>query len=151
MAHLASRARAEQAVVLRARGWTLQEIADELGYASRGSVRTAIDRELARSSPETADSARRSLLESARYTSRRWHDAFDTAVVARDVEAMAHAHRGLCRDRDMVAKLVGAYAPERAEVDVRVTSVEDTRKRLLAQLERDMPALPVIDAEEVTP
>jgi hypothetical protein len=95
-------------------------------------------------------------LDSARYTSRRWHDAFDAAVSACDVEAMAHAHRGLCRDRDMVAKLTGAYAPEKAQLDVVVSTVEATRQRLLAQVERDVPALrtdhrsdqlPVIDAE----
>lgn len=152
MAHLASRARAEQAVVLRARGWTLQEIADELGFANRGTAGRAIENELARKLPETADAARRSLLDSARYTARRWHDAFDTAVDACDVEGMANAHRGLCRDRDMVAKLTGAYAPERAEIEVTVSAVEDTRRRLLAKLERDTSALPaalpaVVDAE----
>ncbi len=150
MAHYASRAHAEQAVTLRARQWTLQEIADHLGYASRGACRNAIERELARTAPEaTPDAARRSLLDSARYTSRRWHDAFENAVAARDIEAMANAHRGLCRDRDHVAKLTGAYAPEKAELDVTVSVVEDTRRRLLAKLESEKSALPVVEAEVV--
>lgn len=36
--------RATRAAELRGQGWTLQEIADELGYASKGSVHNAIDR-----------------------------------------------------------------------------------------------------------
>jgi hypothetical protein len=38
----------------RARGWTLQEIATELGFANRSTARRAIENELARSCPAFA-------------------------------------------------------------------------------------------------
>ena len=38
MSRLDSRARAEEAIVLRGREWTWQEIADALGYRSRGAA-----------------------------------------------------------------------------------------------------------------
>lgn len=40
-------------------------------------------------------------------------------------------------------------APEKAQLDVTVSTVEDTRRRLLAFVEREQAALPVVDAETV--
>ena len=150
MSRLDSRARAEEAIVLRGREWTWQEIADALGYRSRGAAQVAVARELARTAPESADTARRYLLVSAKYASRMLHDRLDAAYQRGDDDTVALHNRELCRNRDQIARLTGAYMPEKTELDVTVSTVEDTRRRLLARLERDtsaLPALPVIDAE----
>jgi hypothetical protein len=104
---------------MRARNPTLEEIRVALGFSSRGAVKSAIDAELARTAPDAVspERARRYLLESAKDTARRWHDKFEQAYKRGDIEAMAESHRGLCRDRDLEAKLVGAYASQRVEVE----------------------------------
>lgn len=116
MSRRASRERAEQAVIMRARGATFQEIADALGYASRASAERAVSMELRRTSPTTPDDARKFLLASARDTTAKWAAEFEAAYGAKDVERMAEAHRAICRDRELSAKVSGAFAP----VDVRV-------------------------------
>jgi hypothetical protein len=51
MTRYSSRDRAEEAVKLRAREYTWQEIAGRFGFSSRGAVRFAADRQLQRTAP----------------------------------------------------------------------------------------------------
>jgi hypothetical protein len=142
-----SRARAERAFGLRAVGRTWREVANELGYKSVGAAQLAVSRHLARSSPESADTTRRGAVESLRITTSVLFDRFAAAVGREDDATVVLLNREIVRNRDQLAKLTGAYMPEKTEVDVRLSTVEDTRRRLLARLEQDVPALPVIDAE----
>ena len=62
MTRYSSRDRAEEAVKLRAREYTWQEIAGRLGFSSRGAVRLAADRRLQRTAPEAAPAQLASVL-----------------------------------------------------------------------------------------
>jgi hypothetical protein len=82
--------------------------------------------------------------------------AMAEAQEAGDHQMVATLMAAVTRDDAELAKLFGLNAPERAEVDVRV-STEDNRKRLLALAEskaaalraQSSSALPVIDCEAV--
>lgn len=151
-----SRARAERASVLRSIGRSWREVANELGYRSIGAAQRAVERHERRNGPEPVETSRRSLITSARITHSILFDRFAAAIAREDDETAAMLNRELVRNRDQLARLQGAYAPERAEVSVHVTA-EDTRQRLLAvaserdRASRSLPlaAVPVIDAEAV--
>lgn len=141
----ASRARAERAFSLRAIGRSWSEVRDELGYKSVGAAQTAVSRHMARNSAEHVDTTRRGAVESLRITTSVLFDRFAAAVVREDDATVALLNREIVRNRDQLARLTGAYMPERAEVDVTVAGVESTRRALLERLER-----PVLEAEVVS-
>lgn len=118
----ASRERAERCVILRSRGLTWQQVADEVGLPSRGAAERAAKAELDRTSPDSPGTARRYLLANARDTAARWHVAFENAAAARDVEGMISAHAGLVKDRDMQARLTGSYMPTEVNATVGISS-----------------------------
>ena len=103
-----SRHRAEQAFRLRAVGRSWQEGATALGYRGRQSAQDAVRRHLDRTAPESAEAARRSLVESARITSAVLFDRFAAAVAGEDAQTVAVLNRELARNRDQLAKLLGA-------------------------------------------
>jgi hypothetical protein len=138
-----SRARAERAFGLRAVGRTWQEIADALGYKSRGAAQDAVRRHMDRTAPDSPEAARRSALESLRITSATLFGAFSAAATRRDDKALAALNAELARNRDQFAKLTGAYQPERAEVEVAVM-VQQTPADLLAEYEAKL--LAFVDA-----
>lgn len=156
-----SRARAERAFQLRAIGRSWRQIANELDYRSTGAVVNAVNRHMAREAAESADTSRRSLVESARLTQSVLFDRFAAAVARQDDQTVAVLNRELARNRDQLAKLLGAYAPERSEVDVTVGRspaellAESKAQTLAALAERrgNAGALPVatnvIDAEVI--
>lgn len=148
-----SRARAERAFGLRSIGRTWREVCNELGYKSVGAAQLAVSRHLTRSSPEPVEVTRRGAVESLRITTSVLFDRFAAAVGREDDATVALLNREIVRNRDQLAKLTGAYMPERTEVDVRVSTVEDNRRRLLAQLERKsvLPAVIDVEVEEVKP
>ena len=149
-----SRERAEKAAILRAIGRSWREVCRELGFKSIGAAQLAVQRHERRNGPEPVETSRRSLITSARITHSILFDRFAAAIDREDDATAALLNRELVRNRDQLARLTGSYAPERAEVSVRV-STEDNRRRLLALVERDSaqraatPALPVIDAEAI--
>jgi hypothetical protein len=69
------------------------------------------------------------------------------AYVRGDDDGLVMLNRELARNDSELAKLQGLYAP--TEVSVTVSAVEDTRRALLERLDRDTPALPVIDVQAV--
>jgi hypothetical protein len=132
-----SRARAERAFQLRAIGRSWRQIATELGYKSNGAAQTAVARHEQREGPEPVERTRRSLVESTRITTSVLFDRFAAAVSREDDQTVAMLNREIVRNRDQLAKLLGAYAPERSEVDVNVHStttaiLAEARQRLLA-------------------
>ena len=139
-----SRARAERAFQLRALGWSWSRIADTLDYKSHSAAATAVKRHEERVGAEPVESSRRSLIESARITTGVLFDRFAAAADRGDDRTIAMLNGELCRNRDQLAKLTGAYVPERSEVDLTVRQspsqiIADAQARLLA----------VIDAEVV--
>lgn len=137
-----SRARAERAFQLRAIGWSWNQIAEHLEYRSHGAAQTAVQRYERRTKGETPDSSRRALIESARVTTRVLFDRFAAAAEREDDKTLALLNGELARNRDQLAKLTGAYAPERAEIDVRVQSptqiITEATERLLAVIDADV-------------
>lgn len=119
-----SRARAERAFQLRAIGWSWNRIAVELQYASHGAAQTAVKRHEARTSGESSESSRRSLIESARLTTAVLFDRFAAAADREDDKTMALLNGEITRNRDQLAKLTGAYTP----VDVNVTTADDVKR-----------------------
>lgn len=147
-----SRARAERAFQLRSIGRTWREVANELEYRSVGAAQLAVSRHLKRTGPDPTETSQRSLIESARLTTAVLFDRFAAAAERQDDDTLAMLNRELVRNRDQVAKLVGAYAPDRTEVDVSVTAAQ-FRDRVLAVAQRadQAPPPPVIDAETIEP
>jgi hypothetical protein len=137
-----SRARAERAFQLRAIGWTWHQIADALGYRSHGAAQTAVKRHERREAPESAESSRRSLIESVKITNRVLYDRFAGAADRGDDKTIAMLNGELCRNRDQLAKLTGAYVP--TEVDV---TVRQSPSQLLAEYQDKL--LAIVDAEVI--
>lgn len=154
-----SRARAERAFQLRAIGRSWRQIAAELDYRSTGAVVNAVNRHMQREAAEPRETSRRSLIESARITHSVLFDRFAAAVAREDDATTALLSRELARNRDQLAKLLGAYAPERAEVSHDMSGldaaafVEAIRSRALALAEANAArsaAIPsTIDAEVI--
>lgn len=139
MSHRDSRARAEEALRLRAKRKTYQEIADMLGFQTRAGARLAVERLLGRRASATNFVAveRGTTAESLRSQEEALQPLFDAAVERDDQDAaviLSRELRSLANDR---ARLTGIAAPTRTEVDVRVHMtpaqiIADARQRLLA-------------------
>ncbi|WP_233164911.1 hypothetical protein [Mycobacterium sp. AT1] len=132
---LDSRHRAEQAERLAATGATWQEIADSLDYRSRQAARQAVLRLRDRTPPETIEQARRKHDAALQLIQRNGFTRYLLAIEDGDDDtALAYAKeiRATVTER---AKLAGAYAPQRTEVDVSVsTDVTAVIDRLESEL-----------------
>ena len=147
-----SRVRAAEASDLRACLRTWQEIADVLGYASRGAAKLAVERYRARNRPESAAEARRTSVDRTEIVMRALIERFAAAKYRGDDQALVLLAREI-RGADVeLAKLQGLNAPARSEVSVRPDRafLEAWWSRL-----KSMPPgavqrqLPVVDAEVV--
>ena len=144
MSRLNSWLRAEKALELRGRGRTWQEIADALGFRSRGAAQLAVTRHAKRTALESGspETTRRYLLEQARYDTRALENGMTAAVERGDDENVQRYAATRVKVRDQVARLTGAYEPERTEVNITVgQSIEANRQRLL-ELTEAKAALP---------
>jgi hypothetical protein len=150
-----SRARAERVFILRAiegRPWSF--IRDAERFGSVGSAQMAYRRFLTRNPVPDGKTALAEIIARKRFATGTALRAMAEAQAAGDHQMVATLMAAVTRDDAELAKLFGLNAPERAEVDLRV-STEDNRKRLLALAEtkagalaaQALPALPVIDAE----
>jgi hypothetical protein len=149
-----SRLRAERAFGLRAIGRTWREVCNELGYKSVGAAQLAVSRHMARMDPESVDTTRRGALESLRITTSVLFDRFAAAVVREDDNTVVLLNREIVRNRDQLARLTGAYTPERTEVDVTLTQasfIESIRTRAVEMVDARAAVLPAVDAEVVEP
>ncbi|MBF9351746.1 hypothetical protein BKG80_22400 [Mycobacteroides chelonae] len=119
---LDARHRAEQAAKMNATGATWQEIADHLGYRSRQAAQQAVTRLTANTPPETVEQARAKHDAALQILQRKDFTRYLTALESGDDEtAIKYSKelRGIVTER---AKMAGAYAPERQQVDVNVTT-----------------------------
>jgi hypothetical protein len=158
-----SRARAEQAFRLRAVGRSWQEIANALGYRSRGAAQLAAKRLLDRNAPESNEAARRSASEGLRITMATLFTTLSDARERRDDQTVISAARAIGDTVDKITRLNGLLVPVAQQVDVTVTQ---TPAAIIDRMESDLLALAaqhqqqhrqhqlpgnVIDAEVIEP
>lgn len=141
-----SRSRAEEARRLRAVARTWSEIAIELGYGSPSAAYMAVQRLEKRTPAVSADAVRRSASEGLRVMRAVLFEQFADAKVRADNEDLVMIGKELRQNINDDAKLHGAHAPQRSQLDVNVrqsamTIIADARERLLS----------VIDGEVVGP
>ena len=143
MSRYRSRAGAEAAYELRCAHYSWREVRDKLGYRSVGAAQCAVNGHVARMGREPTETSRAARKDAIRLRSRALGERFADAFFKGDDDRLVMLNRELARNDSKLAKLQGLYAPQ--QVAVTVTSVEDTRRRLLAQVER----VPAIDAQVI--
>ncbi|MFA1701657.1 hypothetical protein ACDT10_01935 [Mycobacterium intracellulare] len=133
-----SRERAARAATLRALQYSWRDVCSELGYRSVGAAQLAVKGHYQRNPGDPCEVTQRNLLEQTRVTSRALLSRFAAAAERRDDDTLAMLNRELVRNRDQIAKLTGAYAPDRQQVDV---SVSADPAAIIARAEADLLAL----------
>jgi hypothetical protein len=113
--------------------------------------KVAVKRHERRSGAESVETSRRSLIESARITTRVLFDRFAAAVDRGDDYTAALLNRELRGNRDQLARLQGAYMPELAEVNVNVRQtpgeiIREAQERLLTVIDAE-----VVGTKEIEP
>ena len=142
-----SRARAEEALRLRAKRMTWAAISAELGFQHRSGARLAVERLIGRRSanPMTKLTERAVSAESLRVQEQGLQPLFDAAVERRDEEAavlVSKELRSLVSDR---AKISGIAAPQAVDVNLSVGEIiAQTRQRLLSVIDAE-----VVDIREI--
>lgn len=148
MSHKASRARAVEALRLRARGWTWLEVAAELDFVNESGARMAVNRLIAEATddPQYKSTARFVSDEAMRMQYQRLLPLFETAVDDGDVETAVAVAKELRATSETRTKLTGIGAPKQVEHSV---AVEFTNE--VAAARQRMKALPsnVLDVEVI--
>ncbi len=142
-----SRARAEQAAALRAMGYPWRAIADSLGFKSHGAAQLAVARHHQRSPLPSGDMARRTAAQRLNTVVTSLFERFAVAKQDGDDDTLVMLSKEIRNNTAEMAKLHGAYAPQRTEVDLKVSTSEtaiiaEARRRLL-ELDN------IVDAEVV--
>lgn len=147
-----------EALALRARGWTFDQIATEMGYSDRSAARKAVDRALAGAVRETAEEAKTLLLADLNAAKQAvWvvleanHLVISEGRIVKlgdeplpDDEPVLKAVDRLVKIDQELAKIYGAYAP--AKHEVRTIDAIDAR---LLELADSVAALDARDAAAV--
>lgn len=142
-----SRARAEEAWRLRVVGRTWWEIANELGYGSAGAVYTAVQRLHKRTPAASPDTVRRSAAEGLRVMRAVLFERFADAKDRGDNEDLTLLGRELRNNIAEDAKLHGAYAPVKSQLDVNVST---SATAIIAAAKQQLLAIDnTIDAEVI--
>ncbi|WP_225332118.1 hypothetical protein [Mycobacterium intracellulare] len=153
---LDARARAEAAERMAATGATWAEIATQLGYRSRQAAQQAVRRLGDRTPPESVEAARRKHDNALRLLQRSGFTRYLTALQSGDDDTALRYAKELRSTVAERAKLGGAYAPQRAEVDVNVSTdptaiIDRLETELLALVSQRPPQTAIggniIDAE----
>ena len=129
---------------MAATGATWQEIADQLGYRSRQAASQAVKRLGNRTPPETVEQARAKHDNALRLLQRSNFTRYLTALHAGDDNTALQYSKEIRSTVFERAKLAGAYAPQRAEVDVNVSTnpsaiIDRMESELLALLAQRQP------------
>lgn len=107
---------------MAATGATWQEIADQLGYRSRQAASQAVKRLGKRTPPETVEQARSKHDNALRLLQRSNFTRYLTALQAGDDSVALQYSKEIRSTVAERAKLVGAFAPAQAVVDVTVST-----------------------------
>jgi hypothetical protein len=152
-----SRSRAEEAFRLRAVGRTWAEISATLGYRSRGAAQLAVRRLMDRTPPETAEHARAQASEGLRITKSVLFAELAAAKCRGDSQGLVAAAKAIADMIERDARLNGLHAPQRTEVDMKVSAdpaaiIDRLESELLALVARREPQTAlgggnIIDAE----
>lgn len=141
---------------MAATGATWQEIATQLGYRSRQAAQQAVRRLGDRTPPESVEAARRKHDNALRLLQRSGFTRYLTALQSGDDDTALRYAKELRSTVAERAKLGGAYAPQRAEVDVNVSAnpaaiIDRLETELLALVSQRSPQTAlggnIIDAE----
>jgi hypothetical protein len=143
-----------QALGYRARGWTYERIANEMGYANRSGAQKAVERAMATAVRETTEAAKTLLLADLNALKKEaWgvleatHITVSHGQVVRiegpdgekvpipDDGPVLNAIDRIVRIDAEIAKIYGAYAPTRSEV-LTMDAVEAEIVRLEAEVGR---------------
>ncbi|MFP2991287.1 hypothetical protein [Mycobacterium intracellulare] len=145
-----SRARAEEAWRLRATGRTWAEIAVEIGYGSPSAAYMAVTRLNKRTPAASPETVRRSAAEGLRVMRAVLFEQFADAKQRGDNDDLVLLGKELRNNIAEDAKLNGAHAPVKSQVDINVRQdavaiIADARSRLLSTIDAE-----VIDVKELT-
>ncbi len=141
---------------MAATGATWQEIATQLGYRSRQAAQQAVRRLGDRTPPESVEAVRRKHDNALRLLQRSGFTRYLTALQSGDDDTALRYAKELRSTVAERAKLGGAYAPQRAEVDVNVSAnpaaiIDRLETELLALVSQRPPQTAlggnIIDAE----
>lgn len=135
-----SRERAEEAFNLRASRHSWREVCNQLGYRSVGAAQSAVNRHVqrVRRTPTTTkiETHKAGIEIRTRALTQRFVIAFRDG----DDNTLASLNREIRANEVELAKIDGMYEPE--QIQVNITTAEDTRARLLAiASERDRQAI----------
>lgn len=158
--HAASKAKAEQALRLRSRGHTWQEVADACGFRSRGSATKAVQRLILRDPPESVETKRTYTGLAYRQVTAKLFAQLEAAQAENDHAAVASLGRAIGEIQEKHAKLTGQHVVVAKEVEVNHhVEIASTARGVVDQAEQDLLAiaaghrdagmLPVIDAEVI--
>ena len=136
--YLDARHRAEQAARMSYTGATWQEVADALGYRSRQAAQQAVARLDERTPPESVEQARAKHDGALKLLQRDGFTRYLLAVESGDDDTALRYFKELRSTIAERAKLSGAYAPQRTEVDV---TVQQSATAVIDQAERELLAL----------
>lgn len=139
-----------EALSYRARGWTHQRIANEMGYTNESGARKACERAYAAGIRESNDEAKALLLLDLNAAKQAvWavleanHLVISDGRVVKlddvpipDDEPVLRAVDRLVRINQEIAKIYGAYAPVRSEV-ITLDAIEAEIRKLEAEVGRD--------------
>ena len=132
--------REREAIGLRTAGLSYEEIAQRVGYRDRSGAKKAVERGLSRWMREADEELRALMLERLERIVVRLWPRIDCDKV--DLKALD----AFLRVTDLEARLSGAFAPRRQQLDVAVHArVEHTRLEALRVLEADTEIAEVID------
>ena len=146
---------------MAATGATWQEIATQLGYRSRQAAQQAVRRLGDRTPPESVEAARRKHDNALRLLQRSGFTRYLTALQSGDDDTALRYAKELRSTVAERAKLGGAYAPQRAEVDVNVSAnpaaiIDRLETELLALVSQRPPQTALggniidVEVEEIT-
>jgi hypothetical protein len=138
-----------KALECRARGWTYQRVAEEMGYRDRSAARKACERALASSIRETSEEAKTLLIADLNAAKQAvWavleanHLVISDGRVVTldgepipDDEPVLKAVDRLVKIDQELAKIYGAYAPVKSEV-ITMDAIEAEIRQLEADLGR---------------
>ncbi|MGP4054134.1 hypothetical protein ACTWP6_04810 [Mycobacterium sp. 4D054] len=142
-----SRARVEEASRLRASGRTWDEIATAVGYRSRQGAQQAVERLRKRNPLASAESQRRTASEGLRIVRAVLFEEFASAKQRGDSDSLVAYAKEIRQNISEDAKLHGAYAPVRSQLDVNVRQdasaiIAEARDRLLSVVDAEVIEIP---------
>lgn len=138
-----------EALSYRARGWTYQRIANEMGYSDKSAARKAVERAIEHSAADTAEEAKTLLLADLNAAKQAAWAVLETSHITisqgkvvtiddtpvPDDAPILEAIDRIVKINQEMAKIYGLYAPTKSVAEVRTaTELDSEIERLMAEL-----------------